>query len=74
MGPSHSLYTCRIWGPPGRRIDQITTQNMNVMKGVGEEVVSQGVISLPMGMERHNRPMGTCILTSNGGPSHSVHL
>ena len=36
------------------------------MKGVVEEVVSQGVVSLPRDMERHNRCMGMCILTGNG--------
>ena len=35
------------------------------MKGVGEEVVSQGVVSLHMGMERHYKRMRMCIQTSN---------
>ena len=39
------------------------------MKGVGEEVVSQGVVSLSMDMERVGRRMGMCIWTSNGSPA-----
>ena len=43
------------------------------MKGVGEEVVSQGVVSLPMGMERDCRRMRMYMYPAMG-PSNNINL
>ena len=43
------------------------------MKGVGEEVVPQGVVSVPMGMERDCRQMGMYIYPAMG-PSNNIYL
>ena len=42
--------------------------NTSKLGNFNKEVVSWGVVTLPMGAERDtdNRPMATCILTSNG--------
>ena len=44
------------------------------MKGVWEEVVSQGVVPVPMGMERDCRRMGMYIWTALCTESQHFHM